>query len=61
MGLSENALNVTDTVVADSANFGTPQLIPQSTAPSVQGVDSYELCFYDGSSWTGLKIGGVCS
>jgi len=44
------------------------RLNPRSSAPSspVLGEiyadsDTNELCFYDGSSWTGLKAGGVCA
>jgi hypothetical protein len=43
-------------------------LTPRSTAPvsptrgdMYYDSDSNELCLYDGSSWTGLKVGGACS
>jgi|SRR3989338_6004027 len=68
MGLQENTLNVTGTVYADTSNLDTLKLRPRSTAPNPPSLgllyvdsDSNELCFYDGSSWTGLKIGGACS
>ena len=45
----------------------TMRLEPRSAAPSSASLgdlyvdsDSNELCFYDGSSWTGLKSDGVC-
>ena len=41
--------------------FASVPYEPYLHAPSVQSVDSNELCFYDGSSWTGLKTGGACS
>jgi len=44
------------------------RLEPRSTAPTGPALgdvyvdsDSNELCFYDGSLWTGLKTGGVCA
>lgn len=43
------------------------RLTPRSSAPTGNlgdiyvDSDSNELCFYDGSSWTGLKAGGACA
>ena len=44
------------------------RLEPRSTAPSSPGLgdlyvdsDTNELCFYDGSAWTGLKTSGACA
>ena len=46
----------------------TMRLQSRSTAPTSPVIgdiyvdsDSSELCFYDGTSWTGLKSGGVCA
>ena len=46
----------------------TLRIEPRSSAPSSPALgdlyvdsDSNELCFYDGSSWTGLKSAGSCS
>jgi len=51
------------TTITDVMNIA-----PRSAAPgsAVEGdiyvdSDTNELCFYDGSSWTGLKAGGACS
>jgi len=44
------------------------RLNPRSSAPGSPALgeiyvdsDTNELCFYDGSSWTGLKAGGACA
>lgn len=46
----------------------TLYLLPKATPPSNPGKgflyvdsDTNELCFYDGTSWTGLKAGGTCA
>ena len=46
----------------------TMRLQPRATAPTSPSLgdlyvdsDTNELCFYDGSTWTGLKAGGACS
>jgi len=58
MNLKSNITNIQDVM----------SLEPISIAPSNPNLgymyvdsDSNELCFYDGSSWTGIKAGGVCA
>lgn len=56
-------IHASDTTNIDSVL----RLTPRSSAPTGNLGDIYvdsdtnELCFYDGSSWTGLKAGGTCA